>query len=103
MKLKLDPNNRKFIEIGVESADGTYMLKYYEKNTKQIKALKKVARSKDSTVDELEKINEDQFFENLKGDSVAIKKVIDFYEENGNIYEFINSLDKELGKLKGND
>jgi DNA-binding PadR family transcriptional regulator len=103
MKLKLDPNNRKFIEIEVESADETYMLKYYEKNTKQIKALKKVARSKDSTVDELEKINEDQFFENLKGDSVAIKKVIDFYEENGNIYEFINSLDKELGKLKGND
>jgi len=96
MKLKLDPNNRKYINIDVDIDGETKTLKYFEKNTKQIKAIKKASKSK--TVLEVDELNEKQFFENLKGDKKAIDEIVKFYDENGNFYELINDCDLELGK-----
>lgn len=103
MKLKLDANNRKFIEIEIEIEDKNEVLKYFEKNTKQIKAIKKVAKKEGATMGEVEELNEKQFFENLKGDKKVIDSLIKFYDENGNFFDFINECDKELGKLKKKD
>jgi len=50
-----------------------------------------------------EELNKEQFFENLIGDKTVIKKIIKFYDENGNIYEFIEQCNSELGKLKKRD
>ena len=97
MKIKLNEDKRKYIEIEVEIDGKTYTLKYYEKNTKQIKAIKKATKSKSFM--ELDDLNEKQFFENLKGDKKVIDALVKFYETNGNIYNFINECDKELGKL----
>ena len=97
MKLKLDKKNRKYIEIEVENEDSTAILKYYEKNTKQIKQLREAIKKDNKNIDDL---NESQFLQNLKGNKEVIKELIDFYEENGNFYEFMNECDVELGKLK---
>lgn len=100
MKLKLDKNTRKFIEVEIELEDGVHQLKYFEKNTKQLKALKKLSRTDDVKMVAVDDLIEKQFFENLQGDSKVIKSIINFYEEDGNIYDFINMCDEELGKLK---
>ena len=97
MKIKLDANNRKFIEIEVELNEKIHNLKYFEKNTKQIKELKEASLTKNRI--EVDELNEKQFFENLKGEKKSIKEILDFYNENGSIYEFINKCDVELGKL----
>ena len=100
MKLKLDKKNRKYIEIEVENEDSTAILKYYEKNTKQIKQLREAIKKDNKNIDDL---NESQFLQNLKGNKEVIKELIDFYEENGNFYEFMNECDLELGKQKKKD
>lgn len=100
MKLKLDANSRKYITVEIELDGETKELKYYEKNTKQIKEIKKLTKDEKATMADLDEITEKQFFENLKGDEKIIEKVVEFYEENGNIYDFINRCDEELGKLK---
>jgi len=100
MKLKLDKKNRKYIEIEVENEDSTAILKYYEKNTKQIKQLREAIKKDNKNIDDL---NESQFLQNLKGNKEVIKELIDFYEDNGNFYEFMNECDAELGKLKKKD
>lgn len=100
MKLKLDANNRKFIEISIELNEKEFELKYFEKNTKQIDAMKSLAKDDKTKMYQFEDLNKEHFLENLKGDAKAIKSLINFYEENGNFYEFINECDSELGKLK---
>ena len=96
MKLKLDKKNRKYIEIEIENDENTTTLKYYEKNTKQIKEIKKLIKNEEhSKIDEL---TQKQFMENLKGDKETIKELVDFYDENGNFFEFMNECDLELGK-----
>ena len=101
MKLKLDKKNRKYIEIEIENDGVTTTLKYYEKNTRQIKELKKVFKENDT--EKLDQLTQKQFMDNLKGDKEVIKELIEFYEENGNFFEFMNSCDEELGKLKKRD
>lgn len=100
MKIKLDKNNRKFITVEVTLEDEKHELKYYEKNTKQIDAFKEMLKDESNKMHSLETLNKEQFFENLKGEKEVIDKVVDFYQENGNFYDFINSCDEELGKLK---
>ena len=100
MKLKLDANNRKYIKVEIELESETKELKYFEKNTKQIKAIKKLTKDQKATMADLDDITEKQFFENLRGDKKVIESIVEFYEENGNIYDFINRCDEELGKLK---
>lgn len=100
MKLKLDANNRKYIKVEVELEGEAHELKYYEKNTKQIKQIKKLTKDEKATMADLDDLTEKQFFENLHGDEKVIKTICEFYEENGNIYDFINSCDEELGKQK---
>ena len=99
MKLKLDKNSRKFIEVDIELEDIEHKLKYLEKNTKQLKALKKLSVKKDVKILEIDDLVEKQFFENLQGDTKVIRDIVNFYEENGNIYDFVNLCDEELGKL----
>ena len=99
MKIKLDKNNRKFIEIEIDDNGVTNTLKYFEKNTKQIKAIRKLAKKETIKMITLEDENEKQFFENLKGDKEVIDALVSFYEENGNIYRFIGECNVELGKL----
>jgi hypothetical protein len=103
MKLKLDKSQRKFIEIEIENDGKISTIKYYEKNTKQIKALKQLSRKENAKMIEIDDLVEVQFFENLQGENSDIESLVSFYEENGNIYEFINMCDQELGKLKKKD
>ncbi len=99
MKVTLDKKNRKFIEIPVSDENGKELsvLKYFERTTKQIKELKKAAKENESILD-IEEKNERQFFENLQGENETINKLIEFYDENGSIYSFMNECDKALGK-----
>jgi hypothetical protein len=100
LTLKLDPKSRKFIEIPIENEKGEVIetLKYFERNTKQIKSVKKA--SKDKTILEVDDLNQKIFFENLKGSKETIEKINAYYEENGNIVDFINDCDEAMGKLK---
>ena len=100
MKLKLDANKRKSTKVEIEFDDKNIELKYYEKNTKQIDALKELAGQEGVKIADVEKLSKEQFFENLKGDKGDIDSIVDFYQEHGNLYDFINALDEELGKLK---
>lgn len=100
MKLFLDEKNRKFIQIEIELDGQNIKLVYFEKNTKQFKALKKRARKDGAKMHEVDDLSEEQFFINLKGEQKDIDALVEFYEENGNFYDFINMCDVELGKLK---
>ena len=100
LALRLDPKNRKFIEIPIENEKGEVIetLKYFERNTKQIKSVKKASKTK--TVLEVDELNQNIFFENLKGSKETIDKINAHYEEYGNIVDFINDCDEAVGKLK---
>lgn len=100
MKVKLDNELRKYIEIDIEIDGENKKLKYFEKNTKQIKELKKLTKKQDTKVYEVEELSEKQFFDNLKGEKETIDYIVNFYEENGNFYDFINQCDEVLGKQK---
>lgn len=103
MKLKLDPKKRKFIQIPIEDENGKEIgiLKYFEKNTKQVKQMREAAKEKNMIV--MDELNEQQFFENLQGDQDLIAQIKEFHEENGNLYVFMNDCDKELGKQSKKD
>ena len=101
MKLKLDKKNRKYISIDVEVDGVTTTLRYYEKNTRQIKELREAFKKEDTTL--AEALTEQQFLENLKGDKQIIDELIEFYEENGNFYDFMGNCEEALGKLKKKD
>ena len=101
MKIKLGANTRKFIEIEVELNGVKHGFKYFEKNTKQIKTMKKCTKESvdknDYSIVDTESVK--QFFDCFKGEQSSIDLIVEFYEENGNIYDFINMCDEELGKL----
>ena len=100
MRLQLNPKNRKFIEIPIEDENGKEIgkLTYFERNTKQIKAIKKASKVK--TVMEIDELNQKQFFDNLQGGQELKDKIVAYYEEYGNIVDFINDCDEALGKQK---
>lgn len=100
MKIKLDENSRKFIEIEVEIDGEKHIFKYYEKNTRQIDALKELGKDKETPMYKYEDLNKEQFFDNFKGDENILSEIIEFYNENGSFYEFRNKCDAELGKRK---
>lgn len=100
MKIKLDENIRKFIEVTIEINEESHILKYFEKNTRQIKEIKNISKDKTTAFAKIDELSMTQFLENLQGDKDAIDAIMDFYEENGNVYDFINKCDEALGKLK---
>lgn len=100
MKITLDSNNRKFITIEIELNGQKITLKYFEKNTKQIKQAKELAKKDNTKMVEIDELAEKQFFENLIGEEKDIDSLVEFYDEYGNIYEFMQMCEKELGKLK---
>ncbi len=100
MKITLDANNRKYIDLEVSVGEQTYNLKYFEKNTRQIKELRELIKNESTLMVSVDEKAEQQFFENLKGDEKAITTIKEFYEENGNLNEFINLCDESLGKQK---
>ena len=100
MKIKLDSNLRKFIKIEIEIEDEMYEFKYFDRNTRQIQESKELVKKEGSKMYEYEELSKVHFFENLQGDQDVIDKLIAFYDENGNIYDFMQSCDEEMGKQK---
>lgn len=96
MVIKLDADNRKFIEIEVE---GNENLKYYELNTRQENETKELINSENVTRNEVNNLHDKHFWENLKGEKKVIEKLKSHYEENGNIRNLISESDELLGKL----
>jgi len=100
MNLKLDKNTRKFIDVEIELDSKKLKFTYFEKVTKQIKEMKKLSKAPGTKMYEIDELSFKQFFDNFKGEKEEIEAVKEFYEENGNFYDFINLCDEEMGKLK---
>lgn len=100
MNLNLDTTNREFIEIEVVKDGQNHNLKFYKQNGKQKKAQREMLRKEETRVYEVEELIENQFYERLKGDEKVIDSIKDFYDENGDIAEFMKECEDALGKLK---
>ncbi|MGE4382264.1 MAG: hypothetical protein AB7D41_03605 [Arcobacter sp.] len=98
--LNLDNANREFIEFEIEKNGEIHILKLYKQNGKQKKAQREALKNENTRVFELEELIEKQFFERLKGDEAVIESIKEFYDENGDIGEFISECEKALGKQK---
>ena len=100
MNLNLDVANREFVEIEVTKDEVKHTLKFYKQNGKQKKARNELLKKTETRVFELEELLENQFFERLQGDDSVIQSVKDFYDENGDIGEFMKECEDALGKPK---
>ena len=100
MNLNLDMTNREFIEIEVVKDGQTHNLKFYKQNGKQKKAQREMLKKEETRVYEVEELIENQFYERLKGDEKVIDSIKDFYDENGDISEFMKECEEALGKQK---
>lgn len=98
--LNLDNANREFIDFEIEKGGETYVLKFYKQNGKQKKAQRDALKNEKTRIFEIEELIEKQFFERLEGDETIIASIKEFYDENGDIGEFINECEKALGKQK---
>lgn len=98
--LNLDNANREFIDFEVVKDGETYILKLYKQNGKQKQAQRDALKNEKTRVFELEELIEKQFFERLEGDKDVIESIKTFYDENGDINEFMNECEKALGKQK---
>jgi len=92
-KIKLQRKSAKF---EIEFPDGAkYEYEYFEPTTKQI--------DKSLTIDDAKErleYSKETLKDSLKSKADgAVEKLIEYQIENGNIYEFKNQLDEELGKL----
>lgn len=97
MKIKLDKNLRKYVELEIEEVG---KLKYYERNTAQVEEVQALAKEENTKIVQFNELNKKHFLENLVGSEVVKDKLLEFYAEDGNIYELMQELDAELGKLK---
>lgn len=100
MNLNLDITNREFIEIEVVKDEQTHVLKFFKQNGKQKKEQRDLLKKEDTRVFEIEELLEKQFYERLKGDEKVIDSIKEFYDENGDIAEFMKECENALGKLK---
>lgn len=98
--LNLDNTNREFIEIEVVLNKQTHTLKLLKQNGKGKKEQREALKNEKTRIFELEELIEKQFFERLKGDETVIDSIKSFYDENGDINDFINECEKALGKQK---
>jgi len=88
----------KSFKFEFEFGDGSVAeFEFRDLNTKQIKEFSAIA---DMSDDERYELHLKLLNENIKGDKELKSKMIEELEESGNIYDFIASLQDELGKLK---
>jgi len=88
----------KSFKFEYEFLDGdTAEFEFRDLNTKQIKEFSGIANMDE---DERYELHKKLLNENIKGDETLIFKMVEELEETGNIYDFIASLQDELGKLK---
>ena len=100
MNLNLDNKNREFIEIEIVKDGQTYIVKFYKQNGKQKKAQRDLLKKEETRIYEVEELLEKQFYERLKGDADVIDSIKNFYDENGDISEFMKECEEALGKKK---
>ncbi len=100
MNLNLDITNREFIEIEIVKDGQTHIVKFYKQNGKQKQEQRDLLKKEETRIFEVEELLEKQFFERLKGDAVAIDSIKNFYDENGDISEFMKECEEVLGKQK---
>ena len=100
MNLNLDNKNREFIEIEIVKDGQTYIVKFYKQNGKQKKAQRDLLKKEETRIYEVEELLEKQFYERLKGDADVIDSIKNFYDENGDISEFMKECEEALGKQK---
>lgn len=100
MNLNLDIRNREFIEIEVVKDGQTHSLKFYKQNGKQKQEQRTLLKKEETRIYEVEELLENQFYERLKGDAAVIDSIKNFYDENGDIAEFMKECENALGKLK---
>ena len=88
----------KELPIEVELNDGTIVqMRFKSLNTKQTKIFAKIGEMDD---EEIYALHIDLLKSNLVGDESLKQRLIEDLEEEGNIFEFISTLQEELGKLK---
>lgn len=97
--LNLDVANKSYVEIEVILDGQTNILKFYKETGKQRKAQRAALKQKETRVFELEELFEEQFFERLEGKEEIIKKIKEYYDDNGGLDEFREECEKALGKL----
>ncbi len=100
MLLDLDKANREFVEIEVTLSNTAHTLKFFKKNGKQKKEERELLRNEKTRVFEVEELIEKQFFERLNGDKKVIDSIKKYYDENGDVHEFIKACEEALGKQK---
>lgn len=98
--LNLDNANREYVEIEVVKDGEKHNLKLYKQNGKQKQEQRGAFKNEKTKIFELEELIEKQFFERLEGDETIISSIKEFYDENGDINDFINECEKALGKQK---
>ena len=88
----------KSFKFEYEFEDGNVAeFEFRDLNTKQIKEFSTIA---DMSDDERYELHLKLLDENIKGDKTLKAKMIEELEDMGNIYDFITTLQDELGKLK---
>lgn len=102
MKISLDGTLRKYVEIEVSVRERVIPFKYYEKNTRQIRETKEAVKG-EYTLGDLELLNLKHFDENFFGEEQDKKLVKAFYEENGNFYDLVDSLNRKIQEIKNKE
>lgn len=104
-KIVLDKKRRAFVSIEVEIEGKIYELTLHEPTGKQIKANRKLMKKDDAKMVDVIEQNEKHFFENLNGETPEITKdakaaLTKFYDENGDIQDFMEEATKALQEAK---
>ncbi len=104
-KIVLNGERRAFIEIEIEINGVVYKLKYQERIGKQLKEARKLAKKVDASMVDVLELNEKHFFDNLTAEDEvktkeAQKLLISFYDENGDIQDFISECEIALNVKK---
>jgi len=100
MKIILDGNTRKTIEIEIELNGKKIKLVYKQNTTKQNKEIRKKLKTPNAKLFEVDELSEKHFFENLEGDEKDIAALVEFYEDGGDFNDFVNACNTAMGKQK---
>jgi hypothetical protein len=98
MKIKIDENTRRYVEIDIEFDGKSGTVKYYETNGNQFNEGKALAKNTDAKGFDVLDLSEKHFFENLQGDKELIDGFVASYTKNRPLHTLIEMFNKELGK-----
>lgn len=97
---KIRLNQRKSVEIDIGEEEPT-VITYLAKTGKQTKEEADLFDS-NVAVFTFNKLREKHFWENIKADEKVLKALKAHFDENGGLFEFINSCEVALGKQSSN-